>query len=152
MDLDEVGWISRNLDLEIRSETISRAKTQYRPKLDLSSCRGRHLVIFSARDRPERPTGPLTAPRGARPPLCSWPIWTGKSVFRWLKSTLHYLSRLFPTPPSCKCAGLSPMSPESRPNLSVTGGARGRGRARRFRSRGAAVPIGGSQKNAFMEG
>ncbi len=47
-----------------------------------------------------------------------------------IKSTLHYLSRLFPTPPSCKRAGISPASPGSRPNLSgggarVAGGAPG---------------------------
>ena len=91
-------------------------------------------VIITPRRYPESPGSSRTAHGAAHgtsrrtPPLCSWPIWTGKSVFRGLKSTLHYLPRLFPTPPSCKRAGLSPASPGSRPNLS--GGARARRGAR----------------------
>ena len=113
-------------------------------------------VIITPRRYPESPGSSRTAHGAAHgttrrtPPLCSWPIWTGKSVFRGLKSTLHYLPRLFPTPPSYKRAGLSPASPGSRPNLS--GGARAR-RARGARGRFRAAPRShrGFSKNAFME-
>ena len=114
-------------------------------------------VIITPRRYPESPGSSRTAhgaahgtSRRTRPPLCSWPIWTGKSVFRWLKSTLHYLHRLFPTPPSYKRAGLSPASPGSRHNLS--GGACARRGARAAGFARPRSPIGGSQKHAFMEG
>ena len=114
-------------------------------------------VSITPRRYPKSPGSSRTAhgaahgtSRRTRPPLCSWPIWTGKSVFRWLKSTLHYLPRLFLTPPSCKCAGLSPASPGSRPNLS--GGARARRGARAAGFARRRVPIEVSQKHAFMEG
>ena len=132
-------WEIFEIELEISRDRTTQADGKYCQYLDLPPCLLRILDIRRALDRPEPPTGPLTAPRSARPPLCSWPIWTGKSVFRWLKSTLHYLPRLFPTPPSSKRAGLSPASPGSRPNLS--GGARARRGARaRPVSRGAAFP------------
>ena len=62
-----MDWISRNLNLNLLSETISSAETQYRLNLDPLSCAARRLDIPRARDRPKRLTGPLTAPRGARP-------------------------------------------------------------------------------------
>ena len=91
-------------------------------------------VNITPRRYPESPGSSRTAHGAAHgtsrrtAPTMLMAIWTGKSVFRWLKSTLHYLPRLFPTPPSCKRAGLSPASPGSRPNLS--GGARARRGAR----------------------
>ena len=100
-------------------------------------------VNITPRRYPESPGSSRTAhgaahgtSRRTAPIMRTWPIWTGKSVFRWLKSTLHYLPRLFPTPPYCKRAGLSPASPGSSPNLSGgAGGARAAGRARgRFRA------------------
>ena len=144
------GSISRNLEPDLKNlpNEISTLEIHVRLTLGTPPCKPRSVDIRRARDRPEQSTGPLTAPRGARPPLCSWPIWTGKSVFRWLKSTLHYLPRLFPTPPSCKRAGLSPASPGSRSNLSCGARARGGARARPV-SRGAPRSHRGFSKTCF---
>jgi hypothetical protein len=114
-------------------------------------------VIITPRKYPESPGSSRTAHGAAHgtsrrpaPTLCSWPIWTGKSVFRWLKSTLHYLPRLFPTPIFCKRAGLSPASPGAVLIL-VAGRARGGAFVPRCFAR-RRVPIGVSKKNALMEG
>ena len=69
-----VGLVPRdcfrsNLEIEIPRDPTNFVKVHYRSNLDLPPCRGRRVDILRARDRPKRLTGPLTAPRGARPEM-----------------------------------------------------------------------------------
>ena len=64
--------ISRNLNRKNLPEKISETEIHVRLNPDPVTCRTRGGDILRAQDRPERPTGPLTAPRGAWTPL--WPF------------------------------------------------------------------------------
>ena len=61
MGHDISGLISRNLNRNILSEKISVVKVHPRLNLDPLSCRARRGDILRARDRPQPPTGSLTA-------------------------------------------------------------------------------------------
>ena len=73
MDVGTNDLISRNLNRKNLPEKISDAEIHVRLNPDPVPCRTRGGDILRAQDRLQRPTGPLTAPRGV------WPIQHGRA-------------------------------------------------------------------------